>query len=150
MTDVSIVPVAEQHTAAVRARVSYTDMPAKLIQLMDQVWKHVRGAGIQGCGDNVWLYRMTGEPELDVEIGVQVSQPIAGDGEVVASTVPGGRAAHAVHHGDYTELPGVHQAVFTWCEKQRLPRSSTCWEVYGDHHADPAKRRTDVYHLIAD
>ena len=33
--------------------------------------------------------------------------------------------------------------------EEQLLLAGPCWEVYGDWHDDPAKRRTDMYHLLA-
>lgn len=49
----------------------------------------------------------------------------------------------------FTEIPPVHQAVHRWCAEQNLALAGPCWELYGDWHEDPAKRRTDLYHLLA-
>jgi effector-binding domain-containing protein len=84
-----------------------------------------------------------------VEVGVQVATPFTAQGEVVPTETPAGRVAHAVHYGDYGELPGVHRALRTWVTGQGLRETGDDWEVYGDMHEDPAQRRTDVYHLLA-
>ena len=41
-------------------------------------------------------------------------------------------------------------ALIAWCNEKGLERTSVNWEVYGDWEEDPAKRRTDVFHLLAD
>jgi hypothetical protein len=32
---------------------------------------------------------------------------------------------------------------------QNLVLAGPCWELYGEWHDDPARRRTDMYHLLA-
>lgn len=57
--------------------------------------------------------------------------------------------ARATFHGDYAGIPGVHQAIHRWCAEQNLVLAGPCWELYGEWHDDPARRRTDMYHLLA-
>jgi len=146
--EIELVAVEERPIVAVRAKLAMADIPAKVFPLMDRVWAFVRCKDIQDHGHNVWLYRPRSNGEFEVEIGVEMAGPVAGKGDVVSSRTPGGRTAHAVHYGDYSELPGVHEAVFAWCREHGLVSAGTNWEVYGDWEEDPAKRRTDVYHLV--
>jgi hypothetical protein len=33
-------------------------------------------------------------------------------------------------------------------QQKRSPATETCWEIYGDWDEDPAKLRTDIFHLL--
>ncbi len=149
MTEISIVTVEEQALLAARTSAVFTEIPAKLLPLMDQVDAYVREHGVEGAGQNVWFYRNVSEGRMDVDVGVQVPAATEAGGGLVRSATPAGRCAHAALHGDYSEIPGVHQAIHEWCAEQSLALAGPCWEVYGDWHDDPAKRRTDMYHLLA-
>ena len=146
---IELIDVEPQVIAAVKARITMADIPEKIMPLMDKVWAFIRGQGIEGHGHNVWLYRDAGDGELDVEIGVQVSTPFTAGGDVVAAQLPTGKAAHTFHYGEYDALPRMHNALVNWCQEHGHPIDDVCWEIYGDWHDDPAKRRTDVYRLIA-
>lgn len=146
--DIDIAEVQETPIAAVTGHITFADIPAKMMPMMDKVWAFIRGNGIKGHGHNVWLYRKGEDGELDVEVGVQLPVPFEGDGDVQRLATPGGRAAHAVHYGEYEELPRVHQAVMDWCAAQGHEIAGVDWEVYGDWHEEAAKRRTDVYYLL--
>ena len=52
-------------------------------------------------------------------------------------------------YGEYDALPSVYRAVFEWCAENGHAPAGVNWEVYGDWHDDPVKRRTDVYCLVA-
>ena len=145
---VELVDVHAQTLVAVKGHVAMGDIPDKIMPMMDKVWAHIREQGIEGHGHNVWLYRNVADGEMDVEIGVQLSAPFTPSGDVVAVQTPAGRAAHAVHRGDYAEMGKTHQAVWQWCADQGHQLAGIGWEVYGDWHEDPAKLRTDVYQLI--
>ncbi|MDE0419923.1 MAG: GyrI-like domain-containing protein [Gammaproteobacteria bacterium] len=147
--EIELVDVEERTMAAVKARIAIPDIPGKIMPLMDRVWAFIRSNGIEGFGHNVWSYGSLSDGEVDVEIGVQVPEPFDATDDIVSSRTPAGKAAHAVHVGDYAELPRVHMAVVAWCRDHGHELSGRSWEVYGDWDEDPAKRRTDVYHLVA-
>lgn len=147
--EMTLVRVEARTTAVVRGRVKMSDVPGAIMPMVDRVWAFIRGKGLTGHGHNVWLYRNTDEGEVDVEIGVQLEPPFDGEGDVVRSQTPAGLAAHTAHHGEYDRLPQVHSALLAWCAEQGHQLAGLSWEVYGDWEEDPAKRRTDIYHLCA-
>ena len=146
--EIELVDVEERTIAAVRARIAMSDIPDKIFPLMDRVWGFIRSNGIEGFGHNIWLYGMPSDGEVDVEIGVQVPEPFRATGEIVCSRTPTGKAAQAIHFGDYSELPRVNMALVSWCQEHGHTLAGRSWEIYGDWEEDPAKRRTDVYHLV--
>ena len=149
MTEISIVTVEEQPLLAARTSVTFAEVPGKLLPLMDQVGAFVREHGIDGAGQNVWFYRDVSGGRMEVDVGVQVPAATEAADGLARSATPAGRCAHATFHGDYAGIPGVHQAIHQWCAEQDLVLAGPCWEIYGDWHDDPARRRTDMYHLLA-
>lgn len=146
---IGVVQVAAQPLVAVAGQVAMADIPAKMLEKMDAVWAFIRANGIEGTGHNVWLYRPRQDGAMDVEVGVQVAAPVVPAGDVVCSETPSGAAAHTFHYGEYDALPQVYGAVFRWCAEHNHAPAGVNWEVYGDWQDDPAKRRTDVYCLLA-
>ena len=100
-----------------------SDIPAAILPMMDKVWAFIREQGIDGHGHNVWLYRNLGDGAMDVEIGVQMSAPFTPQGDIVAVEMPAGKAAHGVHHGDYSQMGKTHGALMAWCAEQGPPAS---------------------------
>ncbi|MDE2851500.1 MAG: GyrI-like domain-containing protein [Acidobacteriota bacterium] len=149
MTDISIVTVEEQPLLAARTSATFTEIPAKLLPLMERVGAFVREHGVEGAAQNVWFYREVSGDRMEVDVAVRVPASTGAADGLVRSATPAGRCAHAVLYGDYSGIPGVHQAIHRWCAEQNLVLAGPCWEVYGDWHEDPAKLRTDMYHLLA-
>lgn len=151
--DIDIVEVEETTIAAVAGQITFADIPAKMMPMMDQVWAFIRSHEITH-GHNVWLYRPASDGTVNVEVGVQLpaddgAAPCPKEqGDVQYFSTPGGRAAHTVYYGEYEKLPQVHQALMDWCAAQGHALAGVDWEVYGDWHEDAAKRRTDVYYLL--
>ncbi|MDX2258281.1 MAG: GyrI-like domain-containing protein [Hyphomicrobiaceae bacterium] len=85
---------------------------------------------------------------LDVEVGVILVEPHAGEGDVIASALPGGPTAKTLHIGHYEALGAAHDALRIWAHVNGRPTRGTIYELYvcdpsdGD---DPSGWRTEVY-----
>jgi effector-binding domain-containing protein len=144
--ELTLVEVEPRPTAVVAARTNWQDFPALWGQLLGEVWECLRAAGIhRGCR-NIMLYR---DDVPNVEVGVLLDQPCPLTGRVVASSLPGGRAAMSVHRGDFGGVGAAHDAVLGWCAAHGHRPDGTRWEVYGPHDDDPAKQWTEVYWLLS-
>lgn len=119
-------------TAVVAAATTWAEFPSAWGPMLDEVWRFLRGTAPEGLykqGHNVFVYF---DDAPSVEIGVQVSGPFETVGRVVASSVPGGPAATAVHTGPVAAIGETHRAVREWCEAHGHRLSGVRWEVYGD------------------
>ncbi|HEY1920793.1 MAG TPA: hypothetical protein VGH27_34925 [Streptosporangiaceae bacterium] len=84
------------------------------------MWSFLRGGAPEGLyqnGHNIMLYK---DDVPNVEVGVEVSGPFESAADVVASVLPGGLVATAVHTG---------------------PR----WEIYGDPDPSTGDFSVDVF-----
>lgn len=86
---------------------------------------------------------------LSMEPGTIVSKPFGASGEVVASDLPAGRAAHFVMTGPFDGMGAAWQKLFEWCAAQKLQLAGVNWEVYGATSSDPAKQETYLYAKLA-
>jgi effector-binding domain-containing protein len=82
--------------------------------------------------------RYDGPPDetVDVEAGFPVSSRIEDSDGVVASTLPGGRAAEAVHVGPYETLARTYAEIEQWMLGQGLRPGPVMWETYLTDPAD--------------
>jgi effector-binding domain-containing protein len=146
--DVDIVNVSAVTTAVARERVQADQISQRIIPLFDRVYEFLKTASVRQAGDNIALYSNQSRGAMDLEAGVPVSASFESTGTVFCSSLPGGRAAHTVHRGPYSELKGAHEAVQRWCKDQGLRLAGPCWEIYGDWNEDPSLLQTDVYYLL--
>jgi effector-binding domain-containing protein len=144
--EVTVADASARSTAVVPATTTWQEFPTLWKTLLDEVWACLRAGGIDGGCRNVMLYL---DDVPHVEVGVLLDRPCPLTGQVVASTLPPGRVARAVHHGSYAELGAAHQAVIDWCAGHGERRAGARWEVYGPHRDDPAEVWTEVHHLLA-
>jgi effector-binding domain-containing protein len=152
---VRLMDVEPRRTAVIAATTAWEDFPSLWPQLLDEVYVFVRqcpefAAAIAGTSgphwQNVMLYR---DHEPNVEVGVLAPAPFAAQGRVIASELPGGRAATAVHTGSPLQIAQTHDAVRAFVRAQGLEATGVLWEVYGHPGEDDDAFTTEVFHLVA-
>ena len=140
---------APRPLAVVRRRASPQQLPKIVPDACGVVWGVVRARQIKGAGRHVALYL---DDQINLEVGVELESPFGSFGDVVGSALPVGLVAATVHFGPYNRLHDAHQAIRDWCASQGHALAGSCWEIYGHWedawNSDPAKIRTDVYHLL--
>ena len=101
--------------------------------------------------------------ELQVEAGVPVAAPVAGDDRVRAGLLPGGRYAAVTHVGPYDQLVPAVRRLLDWAQGQGLTwdkqdtpdgeRWGCRLEIYPVNPAeqpDPGKWETELVFRLAD
>jgi effector-binding domain-containing protein len=142
---VHVEQVELQTTAVIRGRAVQAELSKVVPRLCGEVWAFLRAAGQPRPGRHLALYL---DGDINLEVGVEVDQPFAGDGRVVGSATPAGLVATTAHFGPYHRLHEAHAAVLRWCAANGHALAGPSWEVYGHWDDDPAKLRTDVYYLL--
>lgn len=130
---------------------TWREFPRLWGQLLDEVYGFVRrrpelatGSGSESW-QNVMLYK---DQRPDVEVGVLVTAPFDPVGRVIASQLPGGEVATAIHRGDYRQLGGTHNSVREYVAAQGRELAGPCWEIYGHAHAHPSEQETEIFWLL--
>jgi effector-binding domain-containing protein len=142
---VAIVGVQPTHTAVVRRQASQADLPKVVPQGCGEVWSFLRSQRIPQPGRNLAVYF---DGVINLEVGVEVGNPFVGDGNVLCSSIPAGRAATTAHVGPYNRLGDAYDAIHQWCASHGHALAGPSWEIYGHWIDDPDKLRTDVYCLL--
>jgi effector-binding domain-containing protein len=142
---VHVQQVASQLTAVVRRRAKQTELAIVVPQACGEVWSFIRSSPLLHPGRNLALYL---DGEINLEVGVEVSQSFEGNGHVFCSRTPAGTVVTTAHFGPYNRLHEAHNALCTWCRKNGHAVPGINWEVYGHWNDDPAKLRTDVFFLL--
>jgi effector-binding domain-containing protein len=133
--------------AVIRQRARHEELSKVVPHLCGEVWNFFRDHSLPRPGRHVALY-LNGA--IDLEVGVEITSPITGDGRVVCSSTPAGLAATTTHWGSYDKLHEAHGAIRTHCQAHGLTTTGVDWEIYGHWNNDPSKVRTDVFYLLED
>lgn len=148
---VTFVKVDRRPTAVIAQTTTWEEFPNLWGRLLTEVYRFLRARPDLATGEgqelwqNVMLYK-DGRP--DVEVGVLVSRPFVPEGRVMASELPGGEAATAIHRGDYARLGITHDAVRDDVAVRGRELAGPCWEIYGHWRADPGELETEVFWLL--
>jgi effector-binding domain-containing protein len=143
--EVLLVQLGPQLTGVVRTQAKQVDLPRVVPQLCGEVWSFFKANQLPRPGRHLALYL---DCVMNIEVGVEISQPFTGDGRVVCSALPTGPAATTVHWGPYNKLGDAHDAVRDWVAKNGHTLAGASWELYGHWSDDPAQLRTDVFWLL--
>ncbi|HWX19003.1 MAG TPA: GyrI-like domain-containing protein [Candidatus Binatia bacterium] len=137
-------------TAVIRSRVRPKELSKFVPAACGEVWSFIRSAGLPRPGRHMALYLEGGL----VEVGAEVTERFAGNDRVHCSQLPAGCVATTTHFGPYAHLGEAHSQIRQWCAEHGHQLSGVCWEIYGhweeSWNAEPAKIRTDVFHLLED
>ena len=149
MSDVEpAVVTVEPVTTAVIRRVVAMD---RLAEIFDGAFGTIavttigQDAGI--AGPAFALYHGMPTDTADLEVGFPTQRAVRADGDVVASALPGGRVARAVHAGSFDGLGAAWGRLRGWIDDQGLKAGDTFWEVYLTQPTpdmDPADLRTEL------
>ena len=140
--------VDPQITAVVRRQANLKDLAQVVPNACGEVWNFVRSSNLPRPGRNLALYLDCDGELLDLEVGVEMPQVFAGNGQIVCSSTPAGLAATAIHLGSYNRLGEAHTAIRRWCSDNGHALAGPNWELYGHWTDDPAQLRTDVFYLL--
>lgn len=140
----------EQHgsraLAVVRRRAASHELSKVVPEACGIVWSVMRSQKVSGAGRHVAVYL---DDQINLEVGVELDGPFAGQGEVVAS----GLVATTTHYGPYGQLHEAHDAIRKWCRQSGYSFAGPNWEVYGhwkdEWNSDPTKICTEVFYLLA-
>jgi effector-binding domain-containing protein len=148
---VTFARVDARPTAVIAQTTTWQDFPNVWGPLLDQVYRFVRSRTELATGEgaelwqNVMLYN---DDRPDVEVGVLVSGSFQAEGPVIASELPGGEVATAIHRGEYARLGVTHDAVRDRVAARGRELAGPRWEIYGHWRAVSSELETEVCWLL--
>jgi effector-binding domain-containing protein len=108
---------------------------------MGALFAAIAARNIRTTGPAFFKYNVIAMPELEIEFGMPVAEPVAADGDLVASVLPAGRYAETTFFGHYDHLMNVNAILIGWAKEINLTWDATT-EADGDHFA----ARLEIYH----
>lgn len=159
MTSAPAIPelavVEPQTTAVIRGVVPATR--AELSRFFDRAFRALPAAiiaqSVPMTGPAFSFHRRPPAETMDLEVGFPTGRPISPTGEIVPSSLPGGRVARVTHHGGYEGLPAAWDRLRQWIEANGYRAGSMMWEFYVDEPSpavNPDDLRTElVWPLVA-
>jgi len=145
--------LAPQPVLVVRRRVKRSEIAAAIGEALPHIFVYAQQQGIALAGLPFTRYVEMGPGMVTMEPGMRVtSSGAAGQGEVVADTLPGGPAATTMHAGPYDQLFQAYAAIEQWMEAEGLVAAGAPWECYLNDPSDfpdPKDWKTEVFWPVA-
>jgi AraC family transcriptional regulator len=145
--------LAPQPVLIVRRRVKRSEIAAAIGEALPHIFVYAQRNGIALAGLPFTRYVEMGPGMVTMEPGMRVtSSGAAGQGEVVADTLPGGPAATTMHAGPYDQLSQAYAAIEQWMEAEGLVAAGAPWESYLNDPSDypnPQDWKTEVFWPVA-
>ena len=141
----------EPRTALViRRTTALADIAKTLGEILPAVWAYASKNGIPFAGPPFTRYTAIGRGQVSIEAGLPIAAPASGVGEIVATELPGGTAAVAIHVGPYETLETTHAAIEKYLGDNGLTAGAP-WETYITDPAttpNPAEWQTEIVYPL--
>lgn len=145
--DPELIEVEPTTTAVIRGVVPMTEITTFYDRSFTEVATVIGRQGRSPLGA-FGLYLAPPADVIELEVGFVVDGEVEPAGDVVPSSLPGGRVARLVHHGAYDGLGEAWGGLMAWVSDQGLTPAGAMWEVYVTEptpETDPASLRTDLF-----
>lgn len=124
--------ISSQPVLSVRTRTAFQDLPKVMAQVYPAISQYLAEQGQQPAGAPFAAYYNMDMQDLDVEIGIPVSETLHPTTEFQASEIPGGRAATCIHEGPYSSIGQTYDILAKWMEEKGYQASGIAYEMYID------------------
>jgi effector-binding domain-containing protein len=125
----------ERHVASARATCQRHRVRRTVAALHELVMDAVGLQGLAPAGPLFTRYHSVGS-KVELEAGIPLAQPIRAQGQVRASTLPGGPALCTVYAGKTADKHLAVRALRSFCSRAGLTQTGGYWESYLIHPPD--------------
>ena len=136
----------------IRRKIAATEVAKALGEILPRVYEHAQKRGLPFAGPPFTRYVAMSPGMMTIEAGMPLAVAAEGEGEIEATTLPGGPAAVALHRGHYDKLAETYAALERWVEAEGLSAGAPPWETYVTDPADkpdPADWETEITYPLA-
>jgi effector-binding domain-containing protein len=128
------MPVVEerepQPVLSIRGTVELAQLTEAQGNNLRELWSSIHRRGMKPAGPPFVRYHTFGETETDLEVGLPVSEPSSGEGQVAAGELPGGSAITTWHIGSHDGLGDAYARLDAWLKENERKADGAAWEVY--------------------
>lgn len=142
-----LVTVKPVSTAVIRGIIPIADLPNFFDSSFSTLPEVIAAQNVTTASPAFALHRRPPGETADLEVGFATNSPVHPDGEVMASSLPGGRIARLIHFGGFDGLGTSWERLVVWVQEHRMTPGEVFWEVYLTEPSpdmDPAELRTEL------
>jgi effector-binding domain-containing protein len=128
--DVEIQQLGPQPILSIRATVQIADLAQAQDDRIRALSSYLQQSGAQLAGPPFVRYHTFTETETDLELGIPVVVPIAGEGRIAGGELPGGPAITTWHIGSHDTLAEAYARMQAWLKEHGREPDGAPREVY--------------------
>jgi len=137
--DVAMEQLEPQPVLSIRATVQIVDLVQAQDDRLRALSSYLQQCGAQLAGPPFMRYHTFTQTETDLELGIPVVAPIAGEGRIAAGELSGGPAISTWHIGAHDRLAEAYARMQAWLKEHGREPAGAPWEVY--YWIDPTQYR---------
>jgi effector-binding domain-containing protein len=137
--DVEIQQLDPQPVLSIRATVQIAELAEAMGDRLAALSGYLQQSGARPAGSPFVRYHTFGESETDMEVGIPVVEPVAGEGRIAAGALPGGPATTTWHLGPHDRLGDAYARLEAGRTAHGREPAGAPWEVY--HWINPGQDR---------
>ena len=137
VNDVQLEHRDPQPVVSIRATVPIAELAQHQGDRLAALAGYLQQHGVQPAGPPFVRYHTFGETETDLEGGIPVAAPVAGEGRIAGGVLPGGPAVTTWHVGSHDTLRDAYARLAAWLQAHGREPAGAPWEVY--HWIDPGQ-----------
>ncbi len=143
--NVSVQKRTERPSAAIRVRGAVEQLPSIFAEGFTEIVTYLERAGVAPTGAPYATYFNRDMQDLDIELGFPVARPVAGEGRIQSSSIPGGDWLIAMHVGPYDQVGPVYDEIEREAAESGRELVGTAYEFYFDPaETPPEETRTEI------
>ena len=136
--EVELQQLEPQPILSIRETIQVAELPAEMGERIPALLGYLEQSGAQPAGPIFVRYHTVGEVESDLEIGIPVVEPVAGNGQIVSGELPGGPAIATWHLGPHDDkFREAYARLGAWPKEHGREPDGPSWEVY--YWIDPSQ-----------
>ena len=128
--DVELQQLEPQPILSIRGTIQVADLGGAMGDRLGALSSYLQQSGAQAAGPPFVRYYTFGETETDFELGVPLSEPVAGEGRVSTGRLPGGHAVATWHVGAHDKLGEAYARIDAWLKEHDREPDGPLREVY--------------------
>ena len=121
-----------QPVLSIRTRTAVNNLPQEIARAYAAIVQYMGELGTYPSGPPFAAYYNMDMEDLDVELGMPVTEELPGKGEIQSSEIPGGQVATCIHVGPYSAVELAYKALSEFIHEQGLEPTGVAYEIYVD------------------
>lgn len=119
-----------QPVLSIRTRSAVENLPKVLGESYGKIMQYMGETGENPADAPFVAYYNMDMTDLDIEVGLPVSKPTAGRGEVKQSEIPAGKQVSCIYTGPYSKCEPAYNALTQWIAENGYEAAGTAYEFY--------------------